>query len=177
LNNLTGEIEKVSIKLSKIPGSFIISIFSKDDKEFDVDEISDGLKYFICILAILHQPNPPKVILLEEPENGIHPRRIIEIYRLITKLAEEKDVQFFITTHSPILLNLFSEDPECVWVFDKVDGISQIKNLKFDILDPRTKHLKEMGVEDPGDLTDDLGENWLLGLIDGVPPGIVPEDF
>lgn len=176
LKNITGEFDLITTPPSQNPGEIEMRFFA-GDVGFSPWEVSDGILLFTAILAILHQPNPPKVILLEEPENGIHPRRIIEIYRLITKLAEEKEVQFFITTHSPILLNQFSESPECVWVFDKVDGISQIKNLKKDILDPRTQQLIEMGVENPGDLTDDLGENWMLGLIDGVPPSVIPEDF
>lgn len=176
LYKITQEFKLVTTPTASIAGQVELKFFT-DNGSFDSNEVSDGILYFTAILAILHQPNPPKVILLEEPENGIHPRRIVEIYRLITKLAEEKNVQFFITTHSPILLNQFSEDPECVWVFDKEDGISKIQNLHHDILEPRRKKLLEMGIEDPSDLTNDLGENWLLGLIDGVPPSILPEDF
>jgi len=173
---LTQEFNLVTTPASSKDGQIELKFFT-EKSSFSVNEVSDGILLFTAILAILHQPNPPKVILLEEPENGIHPRRIIEIYRLIWKLAEEKDVQFFITTHSPILLEQFSEDPECVWVFDKVDGTSQVKNLKYDILDPRTKQLIDLGVKEPGDLTIGLGDNWLLGLIDGVPPAIFPEDY
>jgi len=176
LFKITQEFKLVTTPSSSVDGQIELKFFTEDGS-FDSNEVSDGILYFTAILAILHQPNPPKVILLEEPENGIHPRRIIEIYRLITKLAEEKNVQFFITTHSPILLNQFSEDPECVWVFDKEDGISNVQNLHHDILEPRRKKLIEIGVEDPADLTNDLGENWLLGLIDGVPPSILPDDF
>ena len=176
LFKITQEFNLVTTPASSKDGQIELKFFT-ERSSFSVVEVSEGILLFTAILAILHQPNPPKVILLEEPENGIHPRRIIEIYNLIWKLAKEKDVQFFITTHSPILLDQFSEDPECVWVFDKVDGISQVKNLKHDILDPRTKQLIDIGIEAPGDLTIGLGDNWLLGLIDGVPPAIFPEDF
>ena len=176
LLKISQEFKLITTPTSEIDGQVELKFFT-DHGSFDSNEVSDGILYFTAILAILHQPNPPKVMLLEEPENGIHPRRIVEIYRLITKLAKEKNVQFFITTHSPILLNQFSEDPECVWVFDKEDGISKVQNLHHDILEPRRKKLIEIGVEDPADLTHDLGENWLLGLIDGVPPSILPDDF
>lgn len=171
---LTQEFNLVTTPASSQDGQIELKFFTEKGS-FSAHEVSDGILLFTAILAILHQPNPPKVILLEEPENGIHPRRIIEIYRLITKLAEDKDVQFFITTHSPILLNQFSEEPECVWVFDKVDGITKIQNLQDDILEPRRKKLLEMGVENPSDLTDELGENWMTGFINGVPPSILPE--
>jgi predicted ATPase len=179
LFKITKEFDLLKTPISK-EGNGKIELAIRDSIEkrnYLVNEVSEGISYFIAILCLLHQPNPPKVILLEEPENGIHPRRIIEIYRLIWKLAEEKDVQFFITTHSPILLNQFSEYPECVWVFDKVDGITQVKNLEKDILEPRQKKLIENGVDNPSDLTDDLGENWMMGLIDGVPSSIFPEDY
>lgn len=177
LFEFTQDFKLVTSPSSGREGFITLNFFNSQMTSFSVNEVSEGILLFTAILAILHQPNPPKVILLEEPENGIHPRRIVEIYRLITKLAQEKNVQFFITTHSPILLNQFSQDPECVWVFDKEDGISKIQNLHHDILEPRRKKLLEMGIEDPSDLTNDLGENWLLGLIDGVPPSILPDDF
>jgi predicted ATPase len=113
--------------------------------------------------------------MLEEPENGIHPRRITEICNLIWKLAREKNIQFFITTHSPVLLQYFADTPECVWVFDKEEGVTQIKNLKTDIIEPHNKILKENGISDIDELNTNLGEKWLMGLIDGVPPSIIKE--
>ncbi|HRH34506.1 MAG TPA: AAA family ATPase [Catalimonadaceae bacterium] len=163
---ITNEFQKVT---KRDKGSeYELQFHTENDLRFGPNEVSDGIILFAGLLAILHQPNPPKVILLEEPENGIHPRRLSEIISLIWKLAEEKEVQFFITTHSPIILDQFSEYPECVWVFDKKEGITEIQNVEK-IIESKHAFAKANGLPEL-DYTAELSENWLWGLLDGVPP-------
>ena len=57
----------------------------------------------LAYLIVLHDPDPPRFIGIEEPENFLHPR-------LLPELAEEcraaaKNSQMLITSHSPFLLN------------------------------------------------------------------------
>lgn len=167
LFKITQEFKLVTTPSASVDGQIELKFFT-DHGSFDSNEVSDGILYFTAILAILHQPNPPKVILLEEPENGIHPRRLSEIISLIWKLAEEKGVQFFITTHSPIILDQFSDYPECVWVFDKKDGVTEIQNVEK-IIEKKHAFAKANGLPEL-DYTAELSENWLWGLLDGVPP-------
>lgn len=164
---LTSEYKRVSKRQSSEKGYFELQFQTAENVIFGPNEVSDGILLFAGLLAILHQPNPPKVILLEEPENGIHPRRLSEIISLIWKLAEEKDVQFFITTHSPVILDQFSESPECVWVFDKKKGITEIQNLEK-IIEAKHAFAKANGLPEL-DYTAELSENWLWGLLNGVP--------
>lgn len=135
---------------------------------FWAEELSEGALYFIALLAIIHQPNPPKLLLLEEPEKGIHPRRIAEIIRYIQKLAHDKNIQVIITSHSPLVLDEFANDPESIFVFDKEDGETIIRNLQRDIIDTNNKKLEDIG-EEPIDYTSELSKNWLMGLLNGVP--------
>jgi predicted ATPase len=44
--------------------------------------------------------------LLDEPENALSPKRQLDLLRLLRRFARRGDVQFFIATHSPILLAL-----------------------------------------------------------------------
>lgn len=133
------------------------------------DELSEGTLYFIALLCIINQPNPPKLLLLEEPEKGIHPRRIREVMDFIFRLAEEKDVQVILTTHNEHVLDEFATRPEAVFVFDKDDdGATYVKNLQRDIIDPTNARNGELDL-DPVDLTSNLSENWLYGLLGGVP--------
>ena len=65
--------------------------------------VSDGTMKMLAYLIVLHDPEPPRFIGIEEPENFLHPR-------LLPELAEEcraaaKDSQMLITSHSPFLLN------------------------------------------------------------------------
>ncbi|WP_288425203.1 ATP-binding protein [uncultured Spirosoma sp.] len=133
------------------------------------DELSEGTLYFIALLCIINQPNPPKLLLLEEPEKGIHPRRIFEVIQFIFRLAEEKDVQVIMTTHSPIVVDMFKDMPESVFIFDKDDeGATHVKNLQRDVIEPEAEKSRELGIE-PHHYTDSLGDAWTVGFLGGVP--------
>ncbi len=138
-------------------------------REVWLDDLSDGALYFLALLCIIHQPNPPKVLLLEEPETGIHPRRIKEVIDLIKKLSDEKDIQVIMTTHSPMVVDLFEDEPECIYVFEMKDGFTEIKNLKEDIIEPTNKELKEKGIDADKDYGLSLGDQWVYGFLGGVP--------
>ncbi len=141
----------------------------KQNTIYWADELSEGTLYFLALLCIINQPNPPKLLLLEEPEKGIHPRRLFEVIQFIFKLAEEKDVQVIMTTHSPIVVDMFKDMTESVFIFDKDDeGATQVKNLQRDIIEPETTRSKELGIEPPH-YTDSLGDAWTVGFLGGVP--------
>lgn len=133
------------------------------------DELSEGTLYFLALLCIIHQPNPPKLLLLEEPEKGIHPRRIKEVVDFIFNLAQEKDIQVIMTTHHPYVVNEFQDIPEAVFIFDKdEEGATQIKNLQTDIIEPSDKANDAQGLPHIK-FTQDLAEHWVLGFMGGVP--------
>lgn len=146
-----------------------LKFFDKFDNDYWVEEVSEGVLYFLALLCIINQPDPPKLLLLEEPEKGIHPRRIWEVMRFIFQLAEEKDIQIILTTHNEHVVNAFSSTPEAVFVFDKdEEGATHVRNLQRDIIEPSHQKSRERGL-DPINFTENLGENWLYGLIGGVP--------
>ncbi|MEY2828436.1 MAG: hypothetical protein RIQ33_294 [Bacteroidota bacterium] len=132
------------------------------------DEVSDGVLYFLALLCIVNQPNPPKLLMLEEPEKGIHPRRISEVLDYIFLLAEKKDIQVIISSHSVGVVDYFSDMPEAVYVFDKVNGETQVKNLQTDIIEPKNKNLREQNLPEIK-FTESLGEHWSMGFLGGVP--------
>lgn len=142
---------------------------SKQNVTYWADELSEGTLYFLALLCIVNQPNPPKLLLLEEPEKGIHPRRIREVMDFIFRLAEEKDVQIILTTHNEHVLDDFATRPEAVFVFDKdEEGATYVRNLQHDIIEPTNQRNRELGLDEV-DLTTNLSENWLYGLLGGVP--------
>lgn len=142
---------------------------SQQNITFWADELSEGTLYFIALLCIINQPNPPKLLLLEEPEKGIHPRRIREVMDFIFRLAEEKDVQIILTTHNENVLNEFTSMPEAVFVFEKdEEGATHVKNLLRDIIEPSHQQSRETETKEI-DFTRNLGENWMYGLLGGVP--------
>lgn len=64
--------------------------------------MSDGTLRFFALTLIAYLPTLESVYLIEEPENGIHPRAIEAVYQ---SLSSVYDAQVLCATHSPILLN------------------------------------------------------------------------
>ncbi len=75
---------------------------------------SDGAILFLGLLALIHAPEPPRLLLIEEPEKGVYPKRLEEVIRLIRRLHEAPSgrvaPQIIMTTHSPYLLSSFQPD-------------------------------------------------------------------
>lgn len=152
--------DKVSGKVSGKKLNFI----SKNGSNFSANNVSDGVLYFLSLLCIINQPNSPKLLILEEPENGIHPVRIQEIINYIFELAESQKIQIILTSHSPVVIDLFTDYPENIFVFNKENDTTEVKNLKTDIID-----LYTVKFGDKVNVLNDLSSNWFAGLIGGVP--------
>lgn len=67
--------------------------------------ISDGTLRLLALTLPAYLSKNTGAFLIEEPENGIHPRAIETIYQ---SLSSVYDSQVMLTTHSPIILNLAS---------------------------------------------------------------------
>ncbi|WP_070119341.1 ABC transporter ATP-binding protein [Bacillus marinisedimentorum] len=68
-----------------------------ESKHKKVKAFSLGMKQRLGIaMALL---NEPTIVFLDEPTNGIDPQGVIETRSLISKLAHEQGITFFITTH------------------------------------------------------------------------------
>lgn len=115
--------------------------------------LSDGTIRFLCMLALLLHPDPPKVITLEEPELGLHP----DVIRLVAKLLVEASVrcQIFVTTHSEVLVSALSDHAEAILICEKEDKGTQVRRLDSEQLAPWLKKYS-------------LGELWMSGEIGGV---------
>jgi predicted ATPase len=65
--------------------------------------ISDGTLKMLAYLVVLYDPEPPTLIGIEEPENHLHPRLLLELAEECRAAAERSQV--FVSTHSPYLVN------------------------------------------------------------------------
>lgn len=77
-------------------------------------QASDGAVLFLGFLALAHLPEPPSLLLIEEPENGIFPRRLHEVVRMLQELVHRADgkpfPQIILSTHSPYILSYFKPE-------------------------------------------------------------------
>ena len=65
--------------------------------------LSDGTLRFLALTLLAYIPSEDKIYLIEEPENGIHPRALELVYQSLSSIY---DGQVFIATQSPLLLKL-----------------------------------------------------------------------
>lgn len=80
-------------------------LFNENNQEYEIPYafMGDGFKCLVGLLAQLSKNN--KIILIEEPENHMHPAYIRELMRNILTFSKENNVQFFITTHNSDILD------------------------------------------------------------------------
>lgn len=80
----------------------------EDDAYYSNRLISEGTLRVLGLLAVLSPVTGSTTIGYEEPENGVHPRRLRNIADLL-KNAVSNDRQILINTHSPVLPTYFSD--------------------------------------------------------------------
>ena len=99
---------------------------------FSAYQFSDGTLRFIALATVLMQPEPPAVIIIDEPELGLHPQSISKLAALI-KSASAK-TQIIVSTQSVNLVDCF--DPENIIAVDRSEEEKQsvFKRLESDSL-------------------------------------------
>lgn len=84
---------------------------------------SVGVRLLLFMVVLVHLPEPPRIILLEEPENGVHPRRLEEIMSMLRNATlgayGGRPSQVILTTHSPYLLDHVDLETDQVLVFSR----------------------------------------------------------
>jgi len=122
------------------------------DFPFQPNHLSDGTLRFICLATALQQPSPPSLIVIDEPELGLHPYAIALLAELIHAAA--KRTQVIVSTQSPQLIDHFA--PHEIVVVNREDGRSVFRRL------------------DEGTLADwleeyTLGELWQKNVVQAGP--------
>jgi len=100
----------------------------KSDQYFDSSSFSDGTLRFVALATLFLQPKDslPPMILVDEPELGLHPYAIEMLASLMRQASEA--TQVIVSTQSSLVLDYF--DPEDVLVANRVDGGTKIERLE-----------------------------------------------
>jgi len=160
----TDDVEPVPV-LQRAPGK---GLYFKTVTGFELpaSHASDGMLLVLAYLTVLHLPELPRVLLIEEPENGIHPKRLEEVINILRELIKEQShTQVILTTHSPYLVDLF--DPsEVTLCLRQDDGSVAVRRLS-----------ESKEVQEQMDIFT-LGEIWTAkgdeGLAEPVSPSETP---
>jgi len=77
-----------------------------------VDEISAGTRQLMLLAALYAMDRPPPIILLEEPDAGMHPSALHALRDLMRELAQKTNV--IATTHAPAFVKMLDPEKEVV---------------------------------------------------------------
>ena len=124
----------------------------RGERYIPASRLSDGTLRYMMLAAILLDPNPPPLLVIEEPELGLHPDVTLEMGELLIKASRR--TQLVVTTHSKDLVDNFSECPSSVVVCEKDEGESVFQRLEPKYL---TEWLEEYS----------LGKMWSAGDLGG----------
>lgn len=113
-----------------VKGGTVEVFLTEGDFVIPASRLSDGTLRYLCLLAILCDPAPPALVLIEEPELGLHPDVIPKLADLMIEASGR--TQIIVTTHSDTLVDAMTERPETVVVVDKKDGKSLTRRLVKD---------------------------------------------
>lgn len=95
--------------------------------EFSAKVISEGTLRLLGLIAILSPTNPATVVGFEEPENGVHPRRLKLVADMLRNASQHRQV--IVNSHSPLLPDYF-HDAYLVQCRKREDGHSEFIPLR-----------------------------------------------
>jgi predicted ATPase len=143
-------LESVGVQVSR--GNVFLYVEESGGRRIPSTRLSDGTLRYLCLLVILLHPQPPPLTVIEEPELGLHPDLIHHLADLLEKAATR--TQLVVTTHSRLLVDEMTDQPESVVVCEKHDGESSFERLDAD----RMKHWLDRY---------SLGQLWSSGELGG----------
>jgi predicted ATPase len=126
----------------------------QSDSYLDGAALSDGTLRFICLATLLLQPDSlmPSLILLDEPELGLHPAALTLLVEMLRSASDRH--QILAATQSATMLDQLT--PDEVIVAEQLDGASTFRRLDEASL---RDWLDEYG----------LAELWLKNVLGGRP--------
>jgi len=136
-----------------IEGGTVQIFFNEGEFIIPAPRLSDGSVRYLCLLAILCDPEPPPLICIEEPELGLHPDVLPKLADHLVVASER--TQIIVTTHSDILVDAMTETPEAVVVCEKHQGRTHVQRLSRDHLASWLEKYR-------------LGQLWTKGQLGGT---------
>lgn len=154
LLELLNEVAPGFTDLEVIPeGGQLRLYLTEGERNVPAHRLSDGTLRYLALLTILLAPGPARLVIIEEPELGLHP----DVFPILRDLLLEASSRFQLitTTHSTQLVDALTEHPEAVVVCEKDESCSRMTRLDAQ----QIAEWREFG---------SLGSLWLSGRIGGT---------
>lgn len=136
-----------------VEGGTVQVFFQEGNFTVPATRLSDGTLRYLCLIAILCHPSPPPLVCIEEPELGLHPDVLPTIAELMKEASERS--QLIVATHSDVLVDAMTDQPESVLVAEKTDRGTTLTRLDAEKLRPWLENYR-------------LGQLWTCGEIGGT---------
>jgi energy-coupling factor transporter ATP-binding protein EcfA2 len=91
------------------PGEVVLEAELTSGARVEARRMSEGLLYYLAFTALRHLDRA-SLLLVEEPENGLHPARIAEVVRALRAIVTDTGTQVLMATHSPLVVNELTPD-------------------------------------------------------------------
>jgi predicted ATPase len=117
------------------PSTKVLEVELTDGTRVPAEQMSEGLLYWLAFSALPYM-SPTQLLLIEEPENGLHPARIAEVVRILREVVAQ-GTQVVMATHSPLVVNelkpeevsVVTRTPETGTLVRRVSDIPDIDRL------------------------------------------------
>lgn len=169
LRSLIPSVEDLTVDLDKKRGTLDIQV-RQGGMDFSSRIVSEGTLRVLALCALTVNPWSGSLLAFEEPENGVHPRRLELIVQLLSSLAIDQGRQIIVTTHSPLLCDAVLKRgkfrPQDIALLRVRQGPSGTEVGRFDVTGPLFKDHEIAEALTTG-TEDGLFENLMLrGMLD-----------
>lgn len=133
LSELIDDVYDVAIDRDEKRQLLSLKVTDTNQTTHPARSLSDGTLRFLALAVLEQDPSAGGLICLEEPENGIHPKRIPAMLRLLEDIAVDVNEpvtadnplrQVIINTHSPLVVQCVADDSLLVAELKEVVGIN-----------------------------------------------------
>jgi predicted ATPase len=115
-----------SLRFPPGPGRGLITLTWVDARSgatLYIDDMSEGMRVYLALLAALHAQDQPALLAFDEPERSLHPRALRRIVKVMESRAEATPL--IVATHSDRLLDFLDAPAESLRItrFSSEDGV------------------------------------------------------
>ena len=131
LAELLEDVREVNIDRDETRERFTLQVRTRDGTIHSARDLSDGTLRFLALVVMEFDRHSGGLVCLEEPENGIHPKRIPVMLQLLQDIATDTDDpcdegnplrQVIVNTHSPLVFQQVQDDS--VLLAELVEGVT-----------------------------------------------------
>jgi predicted ATPase len=126
LDNSIREGSKAELAIGGTNGRFQLQLLTRGlSRPMEAWEMSDGTLRYLCLLAALMSPRPPRLLALNEPEASLHPDLLPPLAERI--VAASRHSQIWLATHSTVLAEAIERSSGVAALrLEKINGETRI---------------------------------------------------